>query len=75
MLNEDCGPQTHLFEDRIMKIGSVKIGSQTTINSRTIILYDSEIGNNVNIDPLSLVMKGEVLSDDTSWYGSPLRGK
>jgi hypothetical protein len=26
MLNEDCGPQTHLFEDRIMKIGSVKIG-------------------------------------------------
>jgi len=58
-----------------MKIGSVKIGSQTTINSRTIILYDSEIGNNVNIDPLSLVMKGEVLSDNTSWYGSPLRGK
>lgn len=75
MLNEDCGPQTHLFEDRIMKIGSVKIGKQTTINSRTIILYDSEIGDSVNIDPLSLVMKGEVLSDNTSWYGSPLRGK
>ncbi|MDH6250816.1 non-ribosomal peptide synthetase-like protein [Chryseobacterium sp. H1D6B] len=75
MLNEDCGPQTHLFEDRIMKVGSVKIGSQTTINSRTIILYDTEIGNNVNIDTLSLVMKGEVLSDNTSWYGSPLRGK
>lgn len=75
MLNEDCGPQTHLFEDRIMKVGSVKIGSQTTIHSRTIILYDTEIGNNVNIDALSLVMKGESLSDDTSWQGSPLRGK
>ncbi|MDV7697421.1 amino acid adenylation domain-containing protein [Chryseobacterium soli] len=75
MLNEDCGPQTHLFEDRIMKVGSVKIGSQTTIHSRTIILYDTEIGNNVNIDALSLVMKGESLSDDTSWHGSPLRGK
>ncbi|MCS4301803.1 Pls/PosA family non-ribosomal peptide synthetase [Chryseobacterium sp. BIGb0232] len=75
MLNEDCGPQTHLFEDRIMKIGNVTIGSQTTINSRTIILYNTEIGNNVNIDALSLVMKGEVLSDNTSWYGSPLRGK
>lgn len=75
MLNEDCGPQTHLFEDRIMKVGGVKIGSQTTINSRTIILYDTEIGNNVNIDPLSLVMKGEILSDNTSWCGSPLRGK
>lgn len=75
MLNEDCGPQTHLFEDRIMKVGSVKIGSQTTIHSRTIILYDTEIGNNVNIDALSLVMKGEALSDNTSWHGSPLRGK
>lgn len=75
MLNEDCGPQTHLFEDRIMKIGSVKIGKQTTINSRTIILYDTEIGDHVNIDPLSLVMKGEVLSDETSWHGSPIRGK
>jgi non-ribosomal peptide synthetase-like protein len=75
MLNEDCGPQTHLFEDRIMKVGSVKIGSQTTIHSRTIILYDTEIGDNVNIDALSLVMKGESLSDGTSWQGSPLRGK
>ena len=75
MLNEDCGPQTHLFEDRIMKIGSVKIGKQTTINSRTIILYDTEIGDNVNIDALSLIMKGEVLSDNTSWHGSPIRGK
>ncbi|MDQ1805499.1 amino acid adenylation domain-containing protein [Chryseobacterium sp. CKR4-1] len=75
MLNEDCGPQTHLFEDRIMKIGSVKIGKQTTINSRTIILYDTEIGNNVNVDALSLIMKGEVLSDNTSWHGSPIRGK
>lgn len=75
MLNEDCGPQTHLFEDRIMKIGSVKIGKQTTINSRTIILYDTEIGDHVNVDALSLVMKGEVLSDETSWYGSPVRGK
>lgn len=75
MLNEDCGPQTHLFEDRIMKIGSVKIGKQTTINSRTIILYDTEIGDHVNIDALSLVMKGEILSDGTSWHGSPIRGK
>lgn len=75
MLNEDCGPQTHLFEDRIMKVGPVKIGRQTTINTRTIILYDTEIGDHVTVDALSLVMKGEVLSDHTSWHGSPVRGK
>jgi len=71
MLNEDCGPQTHLFEDRIMKIGSVSIGEKTTIGSKTIILYDSVLGKEVNIGSLSLVMKGESIPDHSSWYGSP----
>ena len=75
MLNEDCGPQTHLFEDRIMKIGSVQIGKQTTIGSRAIILYDSKIGNNVTVDSLSLLMKGEELPDNTGWTGSPVKMK
>ena len=75
MLNEDCGPQTHLFEDRIMKIGSVQIGKQTTIGSRAIILYDSKIGNNVTVDSLSLLMKGEELPDNTDWTGSPVKMK
>jgi non-ribosomal peptide synthetase-like protein len=72
-LNEDCGPQTHLFEDRVMKIGPVKIGSRTSINARSIILYDSDIGNDCNIDALSLVMKGETLSPETDWTGSPVK--
>jgi non-ribosomal peptide synthetase-like protein len=72
MMNDGCGPQTHLFEDRIMKIGSVEIGKQTTIGSRTIILYDSKIGNHVTVDSLSLLMKGEELPDNTDWIGSPV---
>ncbi|MES2702000.1 MAG: Pls/PosA family non-ribosomal peptide synthetase [Bacteroidota bacterium] len=72
-LNEDCGPQTHLFEDRVMKVGPVKIGKRCSIGARTIILYDSEIGDNVNVEPLSLVMKGENLQPDTNWGGSPVK--
>jgi non-ribosomal peptide synthetase-like protein len=72
-LNDDCGPQTHLFEDRVMKIGPVKIGSRTSIGVRSIILYDSDIGNDCNIDALSLVMKGETLSPETDWIGSPVK--
>ncbi|MBW4890917.1 amino acid adenylation domain-containing protein [Mucilaginibacter sp. HMF5004] len=72
-LNEDCGPQTHLFEDRVMKIGPVKIGERSSIATRTIILYDSDIGNDTNIDALSLVMKGETLSPSTDWIGSPVK--
>jgi non-ribosomal peptide synthetase-like protein len=72
-LNEDCGPQTHLFEDRVMKVGSVKIGKRCSIGSRSIILYSSEIGDDVKLDPLSLVMKGENLASGTEWTGSPIR--
>jgi non-ribosomal peptide synthetase-like protein len=72
-LNEDCGPQTHLFEDRVMKVGPVKIGKRCSIGARTIILYDSEIGDNVNVEALSLIMKGENLQSDTTWGGSPVK--
>jgi non-ribosomal peptide synthetase-like protein len=72
-LNADCGPQTHLFEDRVMKVGAVKIGARTSIGSGTIILYDSELGDDTNIEALSLVMKGERLSPGTDWTGSPVK--
>jgi len=72
-LNEDCGPQTHLFEDRIMKVGPIKIGKRCTIGARSIILYDSEVGDDVHIDPLSLVMKGENLQSSSDWIGSPVK--
>jgi non-ribosomal peptide synthetase-like protein len=73
MLNEDCGPQTHLFEDRVMKTGSVRIGARTSIGARSIVLYHTDVGDDATIDPLSLVMKGEVLAAGTRWAGSPVR--
>jgi non-ribosomal peptide synthetase-like protein len=73
MLNADCGPQTHLFEDRVMKTGAVRIGARASIGTRSIVLYQSEIGDDTTVDPLSLVMKGEVLAPGTQWVGSPVR--
>ena len=72
VLNDDCGPQTHLFEDRIMKIGQVSIGKRCSIGSQTIILYDSKVEDNANILSLSLVMKGETISKNKKWVGSPV---
>jgi non-ribosomal peptide synthetase-like protein len=72
-LNADCGPQTHLFEDRVMKVGSVKIGARTSIGAGAIILYDSELGDDTHIEALSLVMKGERLAPGTDWTGSPVK--
>ena len=72
-LNADCGPQTHLFEDRVMKVGTVKIGARSSIGAGTIILYDSEVGDDTKTEALSLVMKGERLAAGTEWTGSPVQ--
>ncbi len=72
-MSVESGPQTHLFEDRIMKIGNITIGNETSIGARTIILYDTIIGNNIKLEALSLVMKGETLSDNTFFEGCPIK--
>jgi non-ribosomal peptide synthetase-like protein len=70
-LNSMCGPQTHLFEDRVMKIGLVEIGAGVTIGPSSTILYDTQIGDRAQLGPLTLVAKGERLPADTCWEGSP----
>ncbi|MEI6485320.1 MAG: Pls/PosA family non-ribosomal peptide synthetase [Sphingomonadales bacterium] len=70
-INDFAGIQTHLFEDRVMKVSGVKIGNRATIGSYAIILYDAEIGDDAQLGDLSVVMKGEQLPAGTSWDGSP----
>ncbi len=70
-LNAWCGPQTHLFEDRVMKIGRVDIGNRVTVGVRSTILYDTQVGDDVRLGPLTLVAKGERLPAATRWEGSP----
>ena len=77
-LGDDCafntysGPQTHLFEDRVMKIGKVDIGERSSIGAGSVVLYNTEIENNCKVGPLSLVMKGEHLLKNTNWFGIPI---
>jgi len=71
-----CGPtslQTHLFEDRIMKMSTVKIKKRANVGARCVVLYDAVVGEDVRLEPLSLVMKNEVLPPNTSWRGIPCR--
>lgn len=70
-LNALSGPQTHLFEDRVMKVGRVKIGARVTMHSRCTVLYDAMVGDGVRLGPLTLVMKGESIPANTAWQGSP----
>jgi len=63
--------QTHLFEDRVMKMSHVRIGDRCSIGPRAIVLYDSVLEDDVLLSGLSLVMKGEVAPRGTSWRGTP----
>ena len=72
-INLNAGPQTHLFEDRIMKVGSVKLGDFTTVGARSVLLFGTEIGKNCKISALSLVMKGEKIQANTMWEGIPIK--
>ncbi|WP_372405069.1 Pls/PosA family non-ribosomal peptide synthetase [Streptomyces luteireticuli] len=65
--------QTHLFEDRVMKMSRVRVGAGASVGMRSVVLYDAEVGAGAGVDALSLVMKGERLPDRTRWRGIPSR--
>ena len=60
-----CSLQTHLFEDRVMKMSRLKVGNGCSDGPRAVILYNSVLEDRVRLDPLSLVMKGETLPPDS----------
>jgi non-ribosomal peptide synthetase-like protein len=63
--------QTHLYEDRIMKVGRIEVGNGVYIGWNTSVLYDSKIGDYAQLGPLTLVMKGEHIPAHTTWSGAP----
>jgi non-ribosomal peptide synthetase-like protein len=70
-LNALVCPQTHLFEDRIMKIDHVNIGKRVSISARSTVLYSAYVADNVKLGPLTLVMKGESIPANSRWWGCP----
>ncbi len=63
--------QTHLYEDRIMKVGRVSIGNCVTIGAGSTVLYDTHVGDFAQLGPLTLVMKGESIPAHSEWAGAP----
>jgi non-ribosomal peptide synthetase-like protein len=65
--------QTHLFEDRVMKMSRVEVGSGATVGSGAVVLHDGAVGAGASLDALSLAMKSEALPPHTRWRGIPAR--
>ncbi|CAD0088324.1 unnamed protein product [Aureobasidium mustum] len=72
IVNRACGAQTHLFEDRVMKVGNVKLGNRACLKPFSVCLPGSTIEDEGQLGSLSLLMKGEVLPRGTAWEGAPV---
>jgi non-ribosomal peptide synthetase-like protein len=72
ILDRDCTLQTHLFEDRVMKLGKLHLHSRAQVGAWSLILYDTILAADTFIEPMSLVMKGEQVPPATTWQGIPV---
>ena len=70
-LNSLSALQTHLYEDRVMKVGRVHLAQGVMVGALSTVLYDTHIGEYVRLSPLTVVMKGEALPAHTEWAGAP----
>jgi non-ribosomal peptide synthetase-like protein len=71
VLNDFAVLQTHLYEDRVMKVGRIRVGRGVSIGAASTVLYDTEIGDFARINPLTVVMKGDRLPGHSEWEGAP----
>jgi non-ribosomal peptide synthetase-like protein len=72
-LNDNCTIQTHLFEDRVMKMSYVDIGKECSVGGMSVVLYDSKMEFGSRLDNLSVLMKGETLSKMSTFVGAPAK--
>lgn len=70
-INTTSALQTHLYEDRVMKVGKVTLGKGITVGANSTVLYDTHIGDYARIGPLTIIMKGESLPEHSAWAGAP----
>ncbi|TDD57731.1 amino acid adenylation domain-containing protein [Kribbella antibiotica] len=72
VVNRGCVLQTHLFHDRVLRLGPVHLGSGATLGPHSIILLDAAIEDGCTVGANSLVMRGERLPAHTRWIGTPV---
>lgn len=73
MLGHDCTVQTHLFEDRVMKMDTLTIGARCAVGAHAVALYGTIMGAGSELGALSLLMKGESFAAGSRWAGIPAR--
>lgn len=71
IINNHAVLQTHLYEDRLMKVGRITIGAGANLGANSTVLYDTVVGPGATVGALTLVMKGEHIPAGARFWGSP----
>jgi non-ribosomal peptide synthetase-like protein len=72
-INRGCCLMTHVFHDRLLRIGPTTIGAGATMGPTSAVLPNTTLGANTRIDGHSVVLRGEQLPADTHWRGAPVK--
>jgi hypothetical protein len=64
--------QTHLFHDRLLRIGPASLGAGSTLGPISAMLPDTALGAGCSVGGRSVVMRGERLPAGTRWHGAPV---
>ena len=71
-VNRGVVVQTHLFHDRVLRLGTVHFDAGASIGPHSIVLPDTAIGAGTSMAAASLAMQGESLPAHSQWEGNPL---
>ncbi len=71
-VNRSAVVQTHLFQDRLLRIGPAKLGAGSTLGPGCVVLPETILGEGCCVFGSSVVMRGESLPAHTRWHGAPV---
>ena len=64
--------ETHLFHDRLMRIGPAEMAAGSTLGPESALLLDARLGEGCVVGGRSVVLRGEELPAGTRWHGVPV---
>ncbi|HET6505592.1 MAG TPA: Pls/PosA family non-ribosomal peptide synthetase [Baekduia sp.] len=73
-VNRGACVETHLFHDRVLRIGPAELGPGSSLGTVSAVLPDCRLGAETVVGGRSVVLRGEVLPPRTRWHGAPVVG-
>jgi len=72
VVNRGACVETHLFHDRLMRIGPATLAAGSTLGPHSVVLPDTMLRTGARVGARSVVLRGEELPPGTRWHGAPV---